>query len=196
MVPTRQERGQPLRNAVILCAVATAIVVRVAVFLFASAHPLKNESGALVSPMLMQQGVDISFYLDYESRYERFREEIQGFFQNVLSPGSGARVFISGPVLPLLLEVFGYHEGHTLPLAAFFLSVSCLLVFGWTVWLYQQGVGAPWLFLFALIPNPIWYTINISTDLLFSGIFGAFFLSTSNPLCQLDAGFSLWGSLC
>ena len=34
----------------------------------------------------------------------------------------------------------------------------------------------PWLVVFALIPNPVWFTLVISPDLLFAALFAAFFL--------------------
>jgi hypothetical protein len=43
-------------------------------------------------------------------------------------------------------------------------------------WLSRQGVGPVWLYLFALLPTPFWLMLNVSTDLLFAAIVGAFWL--------------------
>ena len=40
----------------------------------------------------------------------------------------------------------------------------------------KKGVSTPWLIIFALIPNPVWFTLVISPDLLFAALFVAFFL--------------------
>jgi hypothetical protein len=58
-----------------------------------------------------------------------------------------------------------------------YLVISCLLVGVWLRWMWRRGLSAAWLFVFALMPNPMWVTISISTDLVFALIFAGFYLA-------------------
>lgn len=165
--------------SMLFLAVMVAVVARVAVFLYTAVSPLKNEGGALVSPTEMQRGIDIEFYLGSKAYYGQLADNLKRSYQGLLGDGERSRFYLSGPVFPLLLALFGYGQDETLPLAVFFLLMSCALAGGWLFWLRRQGFGPLWLFLFAMVPNAIWYTINISTDLPFALTFAAFFLSIS-----------------
>jgi hypothetical protein len=84
--------------------------------------------------------------------------------------------FLPGPLYPGLLHVFNYGPGNTLPLSVVFLLLSIGLAAAWISWLWRNGVGMFWLYAFAVLPTPFWFMLNISTDLLFAGIVGAFWL--------------------
>ena len=159
----------------LLWAVIVAVVARVTIFLYAAVNPFENEGGTLVSPTEVQQGVDIGFYLGSQASYGQLAGNIERSYQELFSGSNNSRFYLSGPVFPLLLALFDYGEGETFSLAVCFLVISCALAIGWLFWLHRQGMGPVWLLLFAVVPNPIWFTLNISTDLLFSAFFAAFF---------------------
>jgi hypothetical protein len=101
------------------------------------------------------------------------QEFLQFFQAPFVAP---ATQLISGPVFPFVMRLFQYGPGNLLPLAVFYLVVSIGLAAAWLTWLSNKGVSAPWLIVFALIPNPIWFTLVISPDLLFAALFAVFFL--------------------
>jgi hypothetical protein len=152
-------------------AIALAAAFRAGVFVFAILQPIPNENGRLVSPVLVSAGIDFGFY-------SRTRE---AFFRGVWEYAKVP----SAPVLPILLEAFSYPRsysasgtvgpGNTLPLAVFFFVMGTGLSAFWIVWLGRRGVPTPWLVAFALLPNPLWLTLNISTDLPFAVLFGIFY---------------------
>lgn len=164
------------RQPALVWALTLAVVARLAVFCFAVAHPFISEGGTLVSPLEMQRGMDIGFYLGSKAYYGQLTENLTKSYHSLVNEGrQGGPFYLTGPIFPSLLAVSDYREGHTLPLAIFFLLLSCALVSAWLVWLHRQGLSAGWLTLFAVMPNPIWFTINISTDLVFSALFAVFF---------------------
>lgn len=95
--------------------------------------------------------------------------------------GDNVDYFLAPPVLPALLIAFDYRDGNPIPFGAFYLLLSCVLVALWLRWLWAQGLATPWLVVFALVPNPIWFTISISTDLVFALVFAAFYLFYFSP---------------
>jgi len=131
-----------------------------------------------VSPLHNQSYFDFQFYLDSLTRYQgSWGEVAQQFVRFYQSPFDAPVIpLISGPVFPVVMGVFQYGPGNFLPLAVFYLLVSIGLTAAWLIWLSNKGVSAPWLIVFALIPNPIWCTLVISPDLLFAALFAVFFL--------------------
>lgn len=162
---------------IVILAISVAVVSRVTVFITALIWPIANERGEPVSPALSQAYFDFQFYLESLARYSGSWLEIaKEFVQFYQAPFSAPVIpLISGPVFPLLMDLFGYGPGNHLPLAIFYLIISCSLAAAWLVWLSRKGVGWGWLIVFALIPNPIWFTLVISPDLLFAALFAIFF---------------------
>jgi hypothetical protein len=160
----------------VLVAILTAWVFRGCFFVGAILWPISNENGNPVSPLLQQSYYDFQFYLDSLARYEGAWSDIFfnfiRFYQDPLSP---AVSLISGPVFPALISLTLFEDGTYLPMALLYLAISCGLVAAWLVWLRRKGVGAGWLLIFALIPNPVWLTLVVSPDLLFAALFAAFF---------------------
>lgn len=145
-----------------------AVAVRIAIFIFAIWSPIINEFGEPISPVLQQKiSGDIGAYLDAKEQY---------FDSKKSSPSIILKQIKPGPMHPFLLYIFNYKEGNTIPLAILFLLVSIMLVCLWLYWLFQQGVSLKWLLVFSIIPNPIWFTLLISTDLIFALLFGLFFI--------------------
>ena len=159
---------------------AIAVLVRIAAFLFAIAYPPPNEKALPVSPLIFQTGIDFNFYA--ESRDKYFRGGLEESISRIIEHYRDGRddygwLEISAPLLPLLLHVFDYREGNTLPLALFYLALSIALALAWLGWLEGKGTPRPWLLLFALLPNPLWFMLNISTDFLFAVTVALFYFS-------------------
>jgi hypothetical protein len=194
--------------------VLLAVTARFAIFVVAAQAPVLNQRGAVVSPLEMQTGNDIRFYLrsmriyqelslpeivEVFTKYFDFDAELpEGApvdcdpIEDVCAPrtrsviGMHADYFLAPPVFPMLLSAFNYQEGNTLPFGVFYLFLSSLLVFLWLRWLWAKGIAAHWLFVFALIPNPIWFTLSISTELTFALVFAVFYLAYT------ARGFNQW----
>ncbi|MBF0309335.1 MAG: hypothetical protein HQL56_07405 [Magnetococcales bacterium] len=169
-----------------MLALGLAILFRVAFFLFLMVHPLTNELGEAISPLnkTVKSG-DLSFYestsayfkqaslADVVARYQEVVRQLEKPIHQV----NWTLYWLSGPVFPGLLILFDYTDGHSLPLALFYLFLSTVLAAGWLGWLARQGIGLPWLLFFALLPAPVWYMATISTDELFAVVFLLFYLA-------------------
>ena len=133
----------------------------------------------MVSPLLPQSYLDFQFYVDSLHKYaSSWASVVDGFVQFYRDPfNHNVTGLISGPMFPLLMGVSGFADGNFLPLALFYLAISTGLTWAWLVWLRRHGVGGAWLVGFAVIPNPIWFTLVVSPDLLFAAEFAVFFFA-------------------
>jgi hypothetical protein len=147
----------------VILAICVAVASRVTVFITALVWPIANERGEPVSPALKQAYFDFQFYLDSLTRYRgSWREIAQDFIQFYQAPFDAPVIkLISGPLFPMVMDLFAYGPGNYLPLSIFYLLVSCFLAVAWLIWLSNNGVKPFWLVAFALIPNPIWFTLVI-----------------------------------
>jgi len=143
-----------------------------------------------VSPLVLQSDNDMSFYMDSSKKYfdsgitdslTRLNNHYQekGFFAGFLE--------LAPPLFPAILYLFEYGEGNTLPLALFYLIMSVALCWGWLYWLNNRGISVYWLAIFAVLPNPFWFTLYISTDLVFAIVFMAFYFSYTSSKYYLAA---------
>jgi hypothetical protein len=154
-----------------------AIAVRFAVFFGSWIWPIPNESQVPVSPLHLQAYLDFAFYLDSLEQYRSlsFRDLLDlfiAFYQRPFTEQFGH--IIAGPVFPILVGVFDYRLNNTLPLGLFYLGLSCLLSFVWLRYLSSNGVGFIWLAGLAVVPNPIWFTLIISPDIVFAALIALF----------------------
>jgi len=171
-------------------ATGLAVAARVAVFVFLIFVPINDQDGFPVSPVHVQKGTDVDFYsrsaeyyksvsltalLDRFTGYYDLSNERGGGDGNLLSPS--VDYFIAPPLFPMLIAGFDYREGNSLPLSLAFLAISCAVAALWIRWLAARGVSWPWLAVLALLPNPIWFTVSLSTDLIFAATFAVFFVS-------------------
>ena len=171
-----------------LCLVIViACIFRVSVFIYAIIFPIPNEGGYLVSPLLPQNYSDFAFYLESLNRYSNswgiifsdfiiwYSNQISDFFLGTSLKGWGGPV-IAQPIFPALIYFFNFFSSDSyFPLSLFYLFISCIIVSFWIWWLHKHGVSVGWLIIFSILPNPVWFTLVISPDLLFSGFFAGFY---------------------
>jgi len=166
---------RPLATAIVI-----AIAARLATFVFAFYVPITNEIGMPVSPSLLQPWIEFEFYRKSLEAYRTLSlSELYGLFveyyQRPFADADGH--IIGGPVFPALIGVFDYRAGNTLPLALVYLFFSSSLAAIWLIWLRRNNVGAIWLWVFALLPNPFWFMLNVTTDLAFAVLVTLFYLT-------------------
>lgn len=156
------------------------LLFRAALYSITIISPLASEGNFPVSPLAIALGLDYSFYSQSLEMYVRMGvwgllQEFISFYQRPVDAYLGP--LVAGPVFPTLILLFDYREGNSLPLSLFYLAISMGLLGLWLRWLHANGVGNFWLLVFALIPNPLWYMLNPSTDLPFAAVFAVFYLA-------------------
>jgi len=168
------------KHRIFLWAVLMAILARSVVFAGAIIWPIPNEGLLLVSPLHPPAYQDISFYLSSLERYgsvspvELLSQFIE-FYQRPLEKQFGH--IIAGPVFPGLVALFNIRDGSPLPFAIFFLIVGSVTAIMWLWILAISGVSRWWLFLFSIVPNPIWFMLILSPDALFAFMVCLFYVS-------------------
>ena len=159
-------------------AITIAIGARVAVFVFAMFWPIPNERAEPVSPLAPQAYFDFDFYVESLMRYLAWEGVVEQFTKFYDDPtGKAFGPIIAGPVFPLLIGASGFVDGHLLPLALSYLALGSALAVAWLIWLARCPIPGAWLVLFAVLPNPIWYVLVVSPDMLFAGEFAAFYFA-------------------
>jgi hypothetical protein len=161
------------------------IAVRIVIFIFAIIHPISNQDGNGVSPILLQTGNDFSYFrlsadlIESGSLDVIFDKYVAFYSVPFETQGTSEFGHQEGgiPVFPLMLIVTNYAEGNTLPLALVFLALSVGTLFLWLKWLHEQGVAPFFLLGFALLPNPVWFMLNTSSDLPFTFMVAVFYLT-------------------
>lgn len=168
-------RDRPLVYALLL-----AVVARIVVFCGAVVWPIPNEDLLPVSPLLTPGYLDFQFYWKSLQRYSstplnEFFSDFVAFYQRPLESQLG--YMIAGPVFPMLVGLFGYSEGSTLPFAIFYLVMSSFTAALWLQWMARFEISSFWLFVFAVTPNPVWFMLIVSPDAMFAFWVCVFFLS-------------------
>lgn len=165
-----------------MAALLVAISTRVILFFGSMIVPIPNEKGLLISPLTANTALDLSYYQWVRTLY--FGESgllmelglFIEYFGRLATGNVTGKLFLPGPMFPGLLHLFDYGPDNSLPLSAVYLLLSVVLVAAWLRWLNRKGVGPIWLLVFAILPTPYWFMLNISTDLLFAVSVGAFWL--------------------
>lgn len=168
---------------------------RIALFLYALFFPILNEAGQPVSGLILQQGIDFSFYVAsaeklFSAPLSQIVEKFATFYEAPFS--RHINIIIAAPVVPALIVGFDYHQGNTLPLALFYLGMGIALLALWLFWLRRMGLPEPVLIGFAILPNPLWLTLNISSDLPFAVFVAIFYLAYFSPKGETRY-WALWG---
>lgn len=165
-----------------IAALFAAILFRVSVFVFASIWPIKNENGLPVSPF-RATGTDLSYYITSAESFADlgFFEVLMRYVEYYLTFDEIILEYIYvGPLFPLLIYFTDYRPGNTIGLSLVFLAMSTFLCGLWLGWLNKFKIGTGWLFLFAVLPAPVWFTLSLGTDLPFALFFATFFISYFN----------------
>jgi len=156
-----------------------SVLVRIVAFFVLMSLPLHDHKGNVVSPLVEQKGIDTPFYQKAAQQYREFGFSIlytktENFYKNPSTEYDGMSPL---PIFPLLLILFDYQAGNTLPLATLYLVISCLLCIVWLSWLKNNGCPKIGLWLFTIIPNPIYFMLAVGTDLPFALLFSLFFVT-------------------
>jgi hypothetical protein len=157
-------------------ALVLAIVSRAALFFGSMIIPIPNESGLPISPLTANTALDLSYYQWARGMYFGETQLAIDTFVRFFTGHEKIAFFLPGPLYPGLLHVFDYGPENTLPLSGIYLLLSMGLVAAWLWWLWRNGLSRLWLYIFAVLPTPYWFMLNVSTDLLFAGVVAAFWL--------------------
>ena len=165
-------------NKFFVIAIAS-VLVRIFAFILFIFINLENHKGQILSPLVEQKGIDTAFYQEAADEYKTYGWSIlykktEDFYQDPSAEYSGMSPM---PLFPLLLILSDYQDGNTLPLALIYLIFSCILCLIWLRWLKDNGCPTTGLWLFTIIPNPIYFMIAVGTDLPFALLFSIFFVS-------------------
>jgi hypothetical protein len=165
--PLNSERANHL-----YIAISVAILIRIAVFFYLIYYPVPNYNPQqLISPIIMQTLVgDITIYRAAGKMY---------FSRNIITNikhSLHARQLMVCPLYPALLRIFHYTDGCVLPLSITYVIFSIILSILWLGWLFNKKVNLFWLIFFAIIPNYLYFTFSISTDLFFSLLFAIYYI--------------------
>jgi hypothetical protein len=171
--------GYPLK----VTALAALVIILVSVL--STLHPIPNERGLPASPLHLAPSSDIQFYMngseDYFSDHgEDIWSKLPSIFpffssesDNIVPELTANQVAL--PVFPLLIKIFDYRQGNTLPLAFIFILVGIGMSAIWINIFWKNGVPFYALIAFAFLPHVVWFTINLGTDLLLAFLFALFF---------------------
>ena len=156
-----------------------SVLVRIFAFIIFMFINLENHKGHIVSPLVEQKGIDTAFYQEAAEQYKTYGWSIlykktEDFYKEPSTEYSGMSPM---PLFPLLLILTDYKDGNTIPLALLYLAFCCLLCLIWLRWLKDNGCPTIGLWLFTVIPNPIYFMVAVGTDLPFALLFSVFFVS-------------------
>jgi hypothetical protein len=168
--------GQNKYHLHILAAIVLGGISRFALFFGSMAVPIPNEQGLPVSPLTANSAIDLGYYLWARDTLFGESQVVIEYFRRIISGDLSGNYFLPGPIFPGLLQLFDYGPDHTIALSSLYLILSIILVTVWLWWLGRNKVAQYWLYVFALLPTPYWFMLNVSTDLLFALIICAFWL--------------------
>jgi hypothetical protein len=157
-------------------ALLIAVISRIALFFGSMIIPIPNESGLPISPLTANTALDLTYYQWARTMYFGETQLATDTFLRFFTGHEKIAFFLPGPLYPGLLHVFDYGPENTLPLSGIYLLLSMGLVAAWLWWLWRNGLSRGWLYIFAVLPTPYWFMLNVSTDLLFAGVVAVFWL--------------------
>jgi hypothetical protein len=186
-----------LRAHPVTAAVLVMVLYRLAIFFGSMIWPIPNENLTPVSPLNGQGYLDFQFYLTSLVQYQSLPladifEKFIAFYQRPFQEQFGH--IIAGPVFPAIIGIFDYRPGNTLPLSVTFLILDCLWSGLWIKWASNKGIPTIGLFGFALAPNPVWFMLILSPDLVFAALVGFFYLIYFREHQTRISGI-VWGTL-
>lgn len=165
----------------LMWALILAVVVRILIFAVLCLKPFPYSEVGPVSPLITQKGADMPFYRYSENLYFKNRSQLINlyldYYKNFFNT-ERPRILISGPLFPAFIHFSDYKDKHTFPLVLFYLILGIALVAVWLKWFDLQDAAPLWLFALGLMPHLIWFSVYVSSDLLYALFFGIFFIST------------------
>ena len=167
-----------------LYALALAAFVRVIVAIATVFVPIPNEAGLPTSVLHLAPSSDLPVYQHaqeavYDSGFVSLVDAIADLY---VGEPARHRQILAAPMFPALLSLFDYKEGHTLPLAAFYVVLGILVAALWLWWLDRQGLSQIWLLAFAILPHPLWFMINLGSDLVSALFVACIYLTFKNSV--------------
>jgi hypothetical protein len=167
--------------------ISFAILLRILVFILAIFINPQDQKKNSLSPLVEQKGIDTPFYQKAAEQYKNYGltiiyKKTKSFLDELLADSSKASSVEPSemsplPLFPLTLIAFDYKQGNTLPLAILYLIMSIAFCIIWLKWLSENGLPKWSLWVFTIIPSPIYYMLAISTDMMFAFFFSIFFTS-------------------
>lgn len=179
------------------------VLVYAGFFVWVSGFPVLNETGRPVSPLVLS-GTDIEYYItaagvwsetswsELVGTHYQFYSSIslaelrdQGLLATIgqirsdyVSHGIERMEYLkTGPLYPFVLNITNYSAGTTLPLALSYLILGIGTCFAWLWWLWENGVRSIPLYLFCLLPAPLYFSVSVGTDLPFLSLMALFVLT-------------------
>lgn len=141
---------------------------------------VENEVGERVSPLVnLNLSGDISFYKKFSgSPFEPFFNLVSvNNFSEYLSWANEGHY--PGPIFPLLVELTNYVEGSPIWLALLYLFIANLTVITWIIYFKDRNATYLEFILIIIYPVGVYYSLFISTDMLFAFIFSILFVLLS-----------------
>lgn len=158
-------------------------------------YEVYTEKHSRVSPYFEPTGGDYLFYKKFSSTSEsNSNKSLTNLFSSSANQeGGNLDNRRPGALFPALLGLFEYRQGNTFVFATFHALLGFGLCCTWIVWLAERKIGGFWLALFAVLPSPIWYSMAIQSDLLFSVAVFVFYalISADTPMPPLRLVLSL-----
>jgi hypothetical protein len=145
-----------------------AVISRIAIGVLATDIAIVSEGGSRISPLHEVSSGDYLFYKEHAQEHFRLlARPIASLGQSGNLREWLAAGFVPGPLLPWLLHASSY-PAHPWGLASAYLLMSALLVFGWALHYRRAGVSLLWQYALLAMPLVAYYSLLISTDLLFA----------------------------
>ena len=192
MFSDRYSSSEIASVTVLRWAITVAVIARIALFAWATVSPIHDQRGEDISPTKVYTGTDSVFYSQSRELYfnQPLADVIREFNRYYLPSNeavvdlygrighsvaiprqlnkAGVDYYVSSPLFPALMELFDYSDGNALPLSIFYLLLSAVTTGLWLIWLRSRGLRTLGLMLFAVMPNPMWFMLTVSTDSLFA----------------------------
>jgi len=171
-------RREPWAARIWWLALAIGLALRLGVYLYAFQFPIINEDGTPVSPALEQRSTDFGGYAQMAEtlRHIGLAEIVDRLINSIDERGAVAARPVITPVLPALILATDYSTDNTVPLSLLFLAASCATFAIWLHIFRRLGLAPPWALLYALLPTPLWFTVNMTLDTLMALFLAVFCL--------------------
>ena len=142
-------------------------IIYPALFIYFIGEPIIY-SNQHISPLHYITSIDLSLYI--HTSHDLFNcpdKIIQHYISYYTSSTYDSNDFYAAPIFPVLIKIFNYQENNTIPLALFYLFLAIFLMMLWYKWYKNNGIKLLGLIIFSFFPWFFYYSLMISTDLLY-----------------------------